>query len=210
MLACDLAQRIHELIAEQFTLSSDGAQANLLPAGLERDLTWERLNSRLNALATRQRHLVRDLPQLEDEPECVNGALLVWRIEHPETGEGPYVRDTSDPRSIGKRSPRGQLSYYLRQLHQRCESRPGVREEFPQFSRACVPHSACTSLADLERWFCGAWGHLAAAGYEVRCYAAPARDCWVGASGQVAFYRSLALLVKSRPMLPEPGDQIAA
>jgi len=97
---------------------------------------------------------------------------LVYRVEHPDDGEGPYVgREWPDK---------------VRMRFSHNDSRHKAPHGDPALGY--ISHRevcGCTDPASLREWFATFWDGLAAGGFVVRIF--EARGARVGARGQVVF-----------------------
>ncbi len=116
--------------------------------------------------------------------------LTIYRVEHKETGEGPW---RSAKRGDTVLLPRG------------CDSHPSVVSDagFDHYSWPFALVCGCVSMTQLRHWF-GTRGivqDLADAGFHIVEYFVPADDFHPCHSGtQVAFYNDADYKVKTYPI----------
>jgi hypothetical protein len=110
----------------------------------------------------------------------VTSTVTVYRVEHHQTGEGPYngpYWDRYVDMAMAHRDRKHPAPWMDRDLS-------GIRSD-----EVC----ACDSPKSLRDWFARFWGDLADAGYVVRVYDVPERHVRTGKHGQAVFHRASAL-----------------
>lgn len=106
--------------------------------------------------------------------------MLVYRIEHPITGQGPYSRfdGTYDMQALGE---------LLFESHGLSKEHPGPFEDnLRDFTTRYHAYFACASLELLQEWFKDFWPWLLELGYTIEVYRV--KNYKIGKSGkQLAF-----------------------
>jgi hypothetical protein len=120
--------------------------------------------------------------------------MYVYRIEHPNTGDGPYGESLDDIKLQDRR--------LLDMGCQHCDrNHPGMWEEFSKTGIDSPRNYYCgfDTIENLKDWFDTWLEILHNNGFELRIYSISKMDCMIG-KYQSIFIKSVATLVDSMPI----------
>lgn len=114
----------------------------------------------------------------------------VYRVEHKDTGDGPYNSGDSSHYTINGLHP----------THSNSDDHPGVQVDVWEFVSG-VHYCGFSTLDQAHEWFKGFKQKLRRHGYVINVYEAPATGLYLGISGkQLVFLRDDSVKVDTLPI----------